>query len=211
MRFEDIPESIRRVVSGLDFTVDDVGCSEDGVLVFGDRFILKYSNDSARLKREAERIDWLHGKLPGAESVAFTEENGTSWYLRTSVNGDSLISERLLRDPDALTDALANAVAALRSLDGAGCPFRSSDSVGNDFVHGDLCLPNIYVNEKNELAGFIDVENSGLGDRKYDYSWMLWSLGYNLKTDKYDDMLMKKIGEEFDADAYDKYIPEDYR
>ena len=55
------------------------------------------------------------------------------------------------------------------------------------------------------------MDNSGLGDRWYDYSWLLWSLEYNLKTDKYNKVLLDRLGLKFDSEKYDEYIPEDKR
>ena len=83
------------------------------------------------------------------------------------------------------------------------------DNIGNDFVHGDLCLPNLFVNDKNEFIGFIDVGNCGKGDKYYDYSWLLWSFEYNLKTYKYNEILMNKIGinKNIFKIKYNEYIP----
>ena len=39
---------------------------------------------------------------------------------------------------------------------------------------------------------------------------MLWSLEYNLGTDKYNEMLLKKIGVEFDENKYKEFIPKEY-
>lgn len=85
------------------------------------------------------------------------------------------------------------------------------DNIGNDFIHGDLCLPNIFVNKNNEFIGFIDLENAGLGDKWYDYSWLLWSLEYNLKSNKYNNILLKKLKLSFNKEKYNMYIPKDYR
>ena len=36
-----IPESIRKIVDGLDYKIDDIGRSKDTVINFGDKYILK--------------------------------------------------------------------------------------------------------------------------------------------------------------------------
>lgn len=72
-------------------------------------------------------------------------------------------------------------------------------------------MPNIFVNKDNEFVGFIDLDNSGLGDKWYDYSWLLWSLEYNLKSNKYNKILLNKLKLEFDKEKYNMYIPKDYR
>ena len=114
-------------------------------------------------------------------------------------------------NPDLLIDVLINVINTLRKLDNYKCPFNSIDNYGNDFVHGDLCLPNILVDNDNKFAGFIDLDNSGLGDKWYDYSWLLWSLEYNLKTSKYNKVLLDRLNLKFDKEKYNKYIPEEYR
>lgn len=60
-------------------------------------------------------------------------------------------------------------------------------------LHGDYCLPNIIL--KNwKLSGFIDVGNGGIGDRHIDIYWGIWSLWFNLKTNKYYDRFLDAYG-----------------
>ena len=62
-------------------------------------------------------------------------------------------------------------------------------------IHGDFCLPNVML--KNwEFRSFIDVGLAGAGDRHIDLFWALWSLEYNLKTDKYYDYFLERYGRE---------------
>jgi len=60
-------------------------------------------------------------------------------------------------------------------------------------LHGDYCLPNIMLNQW-KFSGFIDVDNGGVGDRHIDLYWALWSLKYNLKTDKYRQRFLDAYG-----------------
>lgn len=53
----------------------------------------------------------------------------------------------------------------------------------NVLLHGDYCLPNILL-DNWAFSGFIDVGNGGAGDRHIDIFWGIWSLQYNLKTDR---------------------------
>ena len=206
------PAEINEIVNGINYNIDTIGRSEDKVYIFEDKYILKVSNDKSRLKDEKERIDFLSNcNIPCSKSICYAEENGKYYYLRTCINGDSLISKKFIDNPDLLIDTLVDVIKILRSIDKYNCPFKSKDNMGNDFVHGDLCLPNIFVDENNNFVGFIDLDNSGLGDKWYDYSWLLWSLGYNLKTDKYNKILLDKLGLEFNEEKYKKYIPEEYR
>ncbi len=67
---------------------------------------------------------------------------------------------------------------------------RISDTT---LIHGDYCLPNIIIN-KWKFNAIIDVGDAGVGDRHYDLYWGLWSLHYNLHTDKYDRCFIDAYG-----------------
>lgn len=60
-------------------------------------------------------------------------------------------------------------------------------------IHGDSCLPNIILYNW-KLSGFIDLGNGGAGDRHVDLFWTIWSLGFNLKTDKYGERFKDAYG-----------------
>jgi len=60
-------------------------------------------------------------------------------------------------------------------------------------LHGDYCLPNIMLNDW-QFSGFIDLDAGGVGDRHVDLFWGIWSLEYNLKTDKYRDRFLDAYG-----------------
>jgi len=60
-------------------------------------------------------------------------------------------------------------------------------------LHGDYCLPNIILNNWR-FAGFIDLDSSGVGDRHFDLFWGMWSLNWNLKTDKYRNRFLDAYG-----------------
>ena len=42
----------------------------------------------------------------------------------------------------------------------------------------------------------IDLGNAGIGDHHIDIYWLLWSLEYNLKTDKYNEYFLELYGKE---------------
>jgi len=60
-------------------------------------------------------------------------------------------------------------------------------------ITGDYCLPNIIM-DNFAFKGFIDVGYGGVGDRHYDLYWGIWTLQYNLKTDKYRDIFLDAYG-----------------
>ena len=63
------------------------------------------------------------------------------------------------------------------------------------FIHGDFCLPNIMLDDW-KFSTFIDVGLAGVGDKHIDIYWVLWSLNYNLGTDKYTDYFLDLYGRE---------------
>ena len=60
-------------------------------------------------------------------------------------------------------------------------------------IHGDYCLPNIVLHNW-QFSGFIDVDSGGVGDRHIDLFWGAWSLGFNLKTDRYRQRFFDAYG-----------------
>jgi len=60
-------------------------------------------------------------------------------------------------------------------------------------LHGDYCLPNIILDDWR-FSGFIDLDNGGVGDRHVDLFWGIWTLTWNLKTDKYRDRFLDVYG-----------------
>ena len=73
--------------------------------------------------------------------------------------------------------------------------FQEGKSALTDKVllHGDYCLPNVMLNNW-KFSGFIDVGGGGVGDRHVDLFWALWSLGFNLQTDKYRERFIEVYG-----------------
>ena len=60
-------------------------------------------------------------------------------------------------------------------------------------LHGDYCLPNIILQDW-QFRGFIDLAAGGIGDRHMDLFWGIWSLGFNLHTDRYRDRFLDAYG-----------------
>lgn len=65
----------------------------------------------------------------------------------------------------------------------------------NTLIHGDACLPNVILNDW-QFDSFIDFNMAGAGDKHIDLYWAIWSLQYNLKTDKFTDYFLDLYGRE---------------
>jgi hypothetical protein len=64
LKIDTLPIEILEYVYYLSYKIDEVGRSDDTVIIFEDKYILKVSNDKDRLLREKEKIDFLYGKIP---------------------------------------------------------------------------------------------------------------------------------------------------
>lgn len=62
-------------------------------------------------------------------------------------------------------------------------------------LHGDYCLPNILL-DNWQFSGFIDLGNGGIGDRHIDLFWGVWTLFFNLKTNRYYHRFLDAYGRE---------------
>lgn len=72
-----------------------------------------------------------------------------------------------------------------------GLPLLKTDVL----LHGDYCLPNILFDDW-KFSGYIDLGNGGMGDRHIDILWGIWTLKFNLGTDKYTGRFMDAYGKE---------------
>ena len=70
-------------------------------------------------------------------------------------------------------------------------PYLETDTL----IHGDFCLPNIILNDW-QFQAMIDWDSAGLGDKHIDLFWAVWSLEYNLQTNRYRDYLLDCYGRE---------------
>ncbi len=200
-----IPKKIREIVKNTKYKISDVGKSGDTVLLFQNKYVLKISSNKERLEKEYNKSLWISNYIDSVKPLYFVSGYKFTYYLRNYIEGKTLIDQEFTSNPDKLTSLIAETISLLRKLDDKSCPFTSSDNKGDKFIHGDLCLPNIIINN-NHVVGLIDLENSGLGDEWYDYSWALWSLIRNLKTDKYNNLLLKKLGITYDKNKFNQYI-----
>ncbi len=201
----DFPPVIKDWIAGKEVAeITDHHCSGDLVYRVGNDYILKISNNRERLLRERAANDFLTGKVGVSETVLFAENAGYAYYLKTMLEGETLVEKKYLLDPGELVRLLAQAMKMFHSVDPAGCLLRNPDTEGNCFIHGDFCLPNIMV-KNGSVIGFIDTEAAGVGDPWMDYAWCIWSLEHNLGTDRYTGLLLDALGIRFDREKFDRY------
>lgn len=200
----NIPSKIKDILKDYPLKKDTLGRSEDLIYFANNKYVLKISKDKEKLRHEVEMNDFLKDKLPVSQTIVYEEDNEYGYYLKTYLEGESLISEKYLKNPYNLILLLKSALDKIHNVDISNCPFVNSYSKGNSFIHGDFCLPNILVKD-SKISGFIDLNDAGIGDKYADYSWCIWSFEYNLKTKEYTPILLKELGIEFNQELYERY------
>ncbi len=102
------------------------------------------ASESAELHGEAERLDWLRGKVPAPQLVAFATDEDGAYLLMTAVPGVPLISFNASGDDvkRSMAALLGESVAMLHSVDATGCPFLAKRGAEPAAETSSPVLPN---------------------------------------------------------------------
>ena len=79
-----LPKKISGQISGLKYTVDDMGKSGADILMFGD-MVLKIEKTSASSENERELLIWLDVKLPAPKVLEFETMDGYSFLFMSKL------------------------------------------------------------------------------------------------------------------------------
>ena len=253
-----VPSKIKALIADKPFTVDDVGMSGNQVLIFED-MVLKIEDDSTAVQKQVEMMQWLEGKVPVPQVLAYEVENEKSYLLMSKIDGVMSCDTYYMEHPEILLEALASGLKMLWSVDVSECPrVRDVDAVlrearvrvenhlvdGDDaepetfgeggfespeyllewleshrpsfepvLSPGDFCLPNVFLKD-GQIAGFIDLGKTGVGDKWNDIALCYRSLRHNFAgayggevyEDFEADMLFEKIGIEPDWEKIKFYL-----
>lgn len=167
-------------------------------------YYIKYAEKGA-LKKDAELGKLFENMDMGVEVVHYLSAE-KDYLVTKEAKGEDALAPQYLANPEKLCEALAEAMKYLHSRPIEGVPvsqcmdiYAKGENAGklkqDTFIHGDFCLPNIIL-DNWKFSTFIDVGLSGVGDKHIDLYWVLWSLNYNLKTDKYTDYFLEQYGKE---------------
>ena len=194
----EFPQEVCEYTAGAG--IYDSSCSEDARVFFIDRdggLFLKVAVPGT-LETEAIMTRYFHSR--GLSAPVLLYLSGKQDYLITArIPGEDGTSAACLADPPRLCEVFADTLLRLHRTDFSGCPLNSKTSSFIDcspyscLIHGDYCLPNIIM-ENFRFTGFVDLDHAGIGDPHRDISSALWTLNYNLKTDKYNNMFLDFYG-----------------
>ncbi len=165
--------------------------------------------EKGTLTKEAELTRLFQHNKMGVEVVSYISDEKDYMVTRPAKGEDCT---HYLSNPERLCEVLADTMKFLHSRPVAEIPvslcmktYEGLDFINQDtFIHGDFCLPNIILDDW-KFSTFIDVGLAGIGDKHIDIYWALWSLEFNLKTDKYSDYFLSLYGKEnYDKDVLKK-------
>ena len=116
-----IPSKIKYLVDKKPFTMDDIGMSGNQVLIFED-MVLKIEDSVASMAEQVQMMQWLKGKIPVPQVIAYEEDNGKSYLLMSKINGEMSCDTYYLEHPQVLLEALACGLKMLWEVDIKECP-----------------------------------------------------------------------------------------
>lgn len=204
----------------------DSSCSESAKTFYVDGKEATYLKISkaGSLERESKMSSFLNNLEVAPKVIAYETKFGKDFLLTEAIRGEDGISEHHLQNPQKLAIAFGEYLRMLHELPISGCPYNNRTAemvskanenkvdheliyqltlhdVSDVIIHGDYCLPNIIM-DNFSFRGFIDLGYGGIGDRHYDIYWGLWTLKYNLKTDRFNGLFL---------DAYGRKVIDDER
>ena len=120
-----LPESIRNLIEGQPYSLDETGLSGSTVLLL-ENMVLKIEKHREQHAQAVEMMHWLRGKLPIPEVAAYVAENGYSYLLMTRIEGEMCCSPYYMEHSDEMVALMAEGLRRLWSIDISDCPRERS-------------------------------------------------------------------------------------
>lgn len=98
-------------------------CDIEGTAVYLKKIDEKYAQTTYSVKREAEVMLWLDGKLNVPKVIEYGEKESSEYLIMTEIKGKSI--DDFAEEPIPYITYLANAIKLLHSVDISNCPFSS--------------------------------------------------------------------------------------
>lgn len=207
INIENFPKELHYILK--DTKVYDSSSHPTMTVLYSDKGYYVKIAEKGSLLKEAEMAKLFQQNNMGVDVVSYISDNKDYMVTKPAKGEDAT---HYLDNPERLCEVYAEAMKFLHSRPIAGVPvspcmetYANAQKISflkqDTFIHGDFCLPNVILNDW-KFSTFIDVGLAGIGDRHIDIYWALWSLNFNLKTDKYTDYFLNLYGRE----NYDKDI-----
>ena len=201
MNITDFPSELHYIFENA--TVYDSSSHPTMTVYYSDKGYYVKMGAKGSLATESEMVRLFDRNGMGVELVTYISDEKDYMVTKPAVGEDAT---HHLDQPEKLCEVLAEAMKFLHSRPIDGIPVSpcmdtyaqagKAELLKQDtFIHGDFCLPNIML-DNWKFSTFIDVGLAGVGDKHIDIYWVLWSLNYNLGTDKYTDYFLDLYGRE---------------
>ena len=116
----NIPEKIQDFIKNSGYTVNETGMSDSDVYMFED-YVLKVQPATAETDNEYQILQWLDGKIPVPEILAYVKEDGQAYTLMTRAAGKMLCDEEFMRCPAKMVSLIASGLRMLWGADIRNC------------------------------------------------------------------------------------------
>lgn len=116
-----LPDSIKKYLTGETYETDHIGMSDSSVLLFRDK-ILKVQQNTKEAENEYCMLQWLSGRLPVPKVYAHEVQGDTSCLLMSKCPGEMACAEKYMLDPVLQTEMLAKGLKNLWEVDISDCP-----------------------------------------------------------------------------------------
>ncbi len=154
-----IPDNIKKLIAVKEYTIDDMGKSGSSILIFDDCVLKILDSRLHNEESSVEVLNWLKGKLPVPEVLAFEKNGDFQYLLMTRIPGEMSCSEYYMEHPGELLLLLVQAFKMLWSTDISGCP------KSRDF---DAELRAARYRVENNLVDIDDAEPDTFGENGFE-------------------------------------------
>lgn len=195
-----IPDEIRPYLVGLSGAVSYPTSRPDPVFRLvggreGDMYLKVLGPNGAEfnsLRDEAMRLEWLGSRLPVPKVVASGSRGGYEFLLTKSAPGIPAHDRSADWNRQEISSLVGRALREFHSVPIVDCPFHHpvvgpTSKEDEVLVHGDYCLPNVLFDV--DSCHYLDVGESGVGDRYIDIVAGIWSLRFNYGKGSVGDLL----------------------
>lgn len=154
----DLPSEIKELIGEEKFSLDDVGMSDSTVVLFHDK-VLKIQTIHVESEREYHVMEWLQEKLPVPKVLGFERDEKKNYLLMTKMPGEMSCADRYMKNPELLTDILAEGLQMLWKVDISNCPYT---------CHLEKKLRMAKYNVENNLVDLDNVDPDTFSDKGFE-------------------------------------------